>query len=54
MNSIIRVTTIGIPAVIGISLAWISNRIIRNEKKLKNRERELTLQLDIKSNKTLK
>ena len=49
MNSISRITTIGIPAVIGLSLAWVGNRIIRNEKELRNREIELRLQLDTKS-----
>ena len=49
MNNLTRVTSIGIPAVIGLSLAWVGNRIIRNEKELKNRELELKLQLDTKS-----
>tara|TARA_B100000700_G_scaffold284902_1_gene338545 strand:- start:444 stop:608 length:165 start_codon:yes stop_codon:yes gene_type:complete len=54
MNSITKVTSIGIPAVIGFGLAWIGNRIIRNEKELKNRELELKIQLNTKSIKTLK
>ena len=45
---------IGIPTVIGIGLAWIGNRIIRNEKQLKNRELELQVQLDIKSTRSFK
>ena len=49
MNSITRITTIGIPAVIGLGLAWIGNRIIRNEKELKIRELELQRQLNKKS-----
>ena len=53
MNSITKVTTIGIPAVFGLGLAWISHRIIRNEKELKNRELELKLQLNAKSIKTI-
>ena len=53
MNSITRVTSIGIPAIIGIGLAWVGNRIIRNEKELKNRELELKMQLDSNSIKTL-
>ena len=52
MNSITKVTTFGIPAIIGIGLAWVGNRIIRNEKALKDRELELKLQLDKKSIKT--
>ena len=54
MNSITRVTSIGIPAIIGLGLAWVGNRIIRNEKELKNRELELKMQLDSNSIKTLK
>ena len=49
MNSITKFTTIGIPAIIGLGLAWVGNRIIRNEKELRNRELELQLQLDTKS-----
>ena len=49
MNSITRVTTIGIPAVIGLGLAWVSNRIIINETAIKIRELELKLQIDSKS-----
>ncbi len=49
MNSITRVSKIGIPAVIGLSIAWFGHRIIRNEKELKNRELELKHQLDAKS-----
>ncbi len=52
MNSLTRFTTIGIPTIIGISIAWVGHRIIRNENKLKNRETELKIQLDTKSNKT--
>ena len=54
MNNITRITTFGIPAIIGLGFAWIGNRIIRNEKELKNRELELKLQLDTKPMKTLK
>ena len=54
MNSLTRITTISIPAIIGISLAFVGNQIIRNEKALKNRELELKLQLETKSIKTFK
>ena len=54
MNNITRVTRYGIPAIIGIGFAWISNRIIRNEEELKHRELELQLQLDKQSIKTFK
>tara|TARA_Y100001968_G_C19074776_1_gene580138 strand:+ start:541 stop:702 length:162 start_codon:yes stop_codon:yes gene_type:complete len=49
MNSITRLKTIGIPALIGFGLVFIGNRIIKSEKELQNRERELRLQLDAKS-----
>ena len=49
MNSITRFSTIGIPALIGIGVAWVGNRIIKNEKGLKERELELKLQLNNKS-----
>ena len=48
MNSITRFTAIGIPAIIGMGIAWVGNRIIKNEKELKDRELELKLQLNNK------
>ena len=48
MNNITRITSIGIPAIIGLGIAWVGNRIIRNEKELLNRELELKVQLDKK------
>ena len=51
MNSI---TTYGLPAIIGIGIAWVGNRIIRNEKELKSRELELKLQLETKQIKAFK
>tara|TARA_Y100001968_G_C19313680_1_gene695497 strand:+ start:580 stop:726 length:147 start_codon:yes stop_codon:yes gene_type:complete len=48
MSSITKLRSIGIPTVVVLGLAWISNRIINNEKELKNRELELQLQLDSK------
>ncbi len=48
MNSITRFSAIGIPAIIGVGIAWIGNRIIKNEKELKDRELELKLQLNNK------
>ena len=53
MNNITRITSMGIPAVIGLGLAWIGVRIISNEQRLKNRKLELRLQLDAKSIKGL-
>jgi len=49
MYNITKVSTIGIPAVLGLGIAFFVNRIIRNEKDLKNRELELQLQLQQKS-----
>ena len=48
MNSITRFSTICIPAIIGMGIAWVGNRIIKNEKGLKDRELELKLQLNNK------
>ena len=48
MNSITRFSVIGIPAIIGMGIAWVGNRIIKNEKGLKDRELELKLQLNNK------
>ena len=49
MNNILKVTTIGMPAVLGLGIALFINRIIRNEKELKIRELELQRQLNKKS-----
>ena len=48
MNSITRFSAIGIPAIICMGIAWVGNRIIKNEKGLKDRELELKLQLNNK------
>ena len=48
MNSITRFSAIGLPAIIGIAIALIGNRIVKNEKGLKDRELELKLQLNNK------
>ena len=49
MNNLTKITRIVVPAVIGLGIAWIGNRIIRNESNLRKRELELKLQLDTKS-----
>ena len=48
MNSITRFSAIGIPATILMGIAWVGNRVIKNEKGLKDRELELKLQLNNK------
>ena len=48
MNKITKFSTIGISAIIGMGIAWVGNRIIKNEKGLKDRELELKLQLNNK------
>ena len=48
MNSITRFSAIGIPAIIGFGIAWVGNRIIKNEKRLKDRELALKLKLNNK------
>ena len=45
MSSITKVSFFGIPAIIGLSIAWVGSRIIKNEKELKHREIELQLQI---------
>ena len=52
MNSITRFSAIGIPAIIGMGIAWVGNRIIKNEKGIKDRELELKLQLNNKFDRT--
>ena len=53
MNNLTKITTIGLPAAIGLGLAWVGARIIRNERKLATRERELRLQLNAKALKNI-
>ena len=48
MNSISKFSSIGIPVIIGIGIAWVGNLIIKNEKRLKDRQLELKLQLNNK------
>lgn len=48
MNTITRFSAIGIPAIIGMGIVWVGNRIIKNEKGLKDRELELKIQLNNK------
>ena len=48
MQSLTRFSVIGIPATIAMGIAWVGNRIIKNEKGLKDRELELKLQLNNK------
>ena len=43
-----KITTIGLPAAIGLGLAWVGVRIMSNERKLAIREMELRLKLDAK------
>ena len=38
MNRIWRLTKIGLPTTVVLTLAWVSNRIIRNEESLRDRE----------------
>ena len=48
MNNITKFSYIGIPTIFGIGIAWFGNRLIKNEKRLKDREFELKLQLSNK------
>ena len=49
MINITKITTIGLPAAIGLGLAWVGVRIMSNERTLATREMELRLQLDAKA-----
>ena len=53
MNNLTKITTIGLPAAIGLGLAWVGFRIMSNERKLATREMEIQLQLDAKAIKGL-
>tara|TARA_Y100001968_G_C19353606_1_gene716007 strand:- start:293 stop:478 length:186 start_codon:yes stop_codon:yes gene_type:complete len=45
MNNLSRLPALGIPVLVGIGIAWLGNRIIRNEGRLAERQIELELQL---------
>ena len=49
MSNITRISNFGLPAVIGLGIAWVGLRIISNESRLETRRMELQLQLDAKS-----
>ena len=53
MNNLTKITTIVLPAAIGLGLAWVGVRIMRNERKVATREMELLLQLDERAIKAL-
>ena len=53
MTNLTKITTIELPAAIGLGLAWVGVRIMSNERKLATREMELRLQLDEKAIKGL-
>tara|TARA_Y100001968_G_scaffold228220_1_gene211025 strand:- start:100 stop:261 length:162 start_codon:yes stop_codon:yes gene_type:complete len=53
MKNLTKITTIGLPAAIGLGLAWVGVRIMRNERKIATREMELRIQLDEKAIKGL-
>ncbi len=49
MNSITKISVTGLPAMVGIGIAWIGFRLIKNEKNIAKRKMELELQLGNKS-----
>ncbi len=49
MSNFTKATSIGLPAFIGLGIAWIAVRIISNEQRLATRRIELQFQLDAKS-----
>ncbi len=54
MNTFPRLINIGLPTVLGMGVAWLSLRVLKNEKRLATRELELKLQLSSKSIKNVK
>ena len=46
MNRITKFTTVVFPSIVGIGIVWIGNKFIKNEKRLKDRELELKLQVN--------
>ncbi len=53
MKNLTKITTIGLPAAIGLGLACVGVQIMKNEKRLATREMELQLQLDAEAIKGL-
>ena len=53
LKKITIVTAIGMPAAIGLGIAWIALRVIKNEQKIDTRMKELKIELDTKSLKIL-
>tara|TARA_Y100001968_G_C19319134_1_gene698279 strand:+ start:182 stop:349 length:168 start_codon:yes stop_codon:yes gene_type:complete len=53
LKKITTLTTIGMPAAIGLGIAWMAMRIIKNEQKIDTRMKELKIELDTKSLKIL-
>tara|TARA_Y100001968_G_C19247389_1_gene662625 strand:+ start:765 stop:926 length:162 start_codon:yes stop_codon:yes gene_type:complete len=49
MKNIKRFSSIGLPAVLGIGVAWLGLTFIKSEKSLENRRMELEIQLNAKS-----
>ena len=46
MKNITKITTIGLPSAIELGLAWVGDRIIRNERKLAVKEQEKNYNLN--------
>ena len=49
MNILTKFTKLVIPAAIGLGVAWVGVRIMKNEMKLEERKTELEIQLGAKS-----
>ena len=46
MNKITKFTIVVLPSIVGIGIVWVGNKFIKNEKRLKDRELELKLQVN--------
>ncbi len=49
MKTLPRLISLGLPSVIGMGVAWLGLRIIRNEQKLAKRKMELEIELGSKA-----
>ena len=49
MNTISKITKIGLPSFVGLGVAWLGIKFIKSEKRLQTRKVELELQLDAKA-----
>ena len=49
MNSLSKISSVGLPSLIGIGIAWIGIRILSRERELAERKIELEIQLNART-----